>query len=296
MMPGAEELHRHLDSGATSVCRAWVITRKDGVVFGFTDHDCDLAFDGLVFKAGTGLTARALQQTTGLSVDNSEAFGALSAQAVTEKDLLAGRYDAAELRGWIVNWANPEERKLQFRGYLGEVSRVGGAFQAELRGLTEMLNQPQGRVFHRGCSAVLGDGNCRFDTGRAGFSEEVTLLRSEGWRVFGFVEPVNYAERWFEKGRMIVVDGAAKDVVGVIKNDRIVDGRRQIELWQALGPDLAIGDKVRLEAGCDKRADTCRLKFGNFANFRGFPHIPGEDWLTSYPVSSQVNDGGSRMK
>jgi uncharacterized phage protein (TIGR02218 family) len=49
---------------------------------------------------------------------------------------------------------------------------------------------------------------------------------------------------------------------------------------------------IRLEAGCDKRAETCRLKFDNFLNFRGFPHIPGEDWLSSYPVSAGNNDGG----
>ncbi len=45
---------------------------------------------------------------------------------------------------------------------------------------------------------------------------------------------------------------------------------------------------MRLEPGCDKRAETCREKFDNFLNFRGFPHIPGEDWLISYPVSSGV--------
>jgi uncharacterized phage protein (TIGR02218 family) len=50
---------------------------------------------------------------------------------------------------------------------------------------------------------------------------------------------------------------------------------------------------VRLEAGCDKRAETCRLKFANFLNFRGFPHLPGEDWLTAVPKAEGANDGGS---
>ena len=57
--------------------------------------------------------------------------------------------------------------------------------------------------------------------------------------------------------------------------------------------DVAPGDMLRIEAGCDKRAATCRLKFGNFVNFRGFPHIPGEDWLMAVPRSDGVNDGGS---
>lgn len=42
----------------------------------------------------------------------------------------------------------------------------------------------------------------------------------------------------------------------------------------------------------DKRAVTCRKKFNNFLNFRGFPDIPGEDWLMSYPIPSERNDGG----
>lgn len=50
---------------------------------------------------------------------------------------------------------------------------------------------------------------------------------------------------------------------------------------------------VRVEAGCDKRMDTCQVKFANFVNFLGFPSIPGEDWLMSFPARSGVNDGGS---
>ena len=75
---GAAELHAHLATGLTTVARCWALTRSDGLRLGFTDHDCDLDFDGLSFRAGTGLSAMALQQATGLSVDNTEALGALS--------------------------------------------------------------------------------------------------------------------------------------------------------------------------------------------------------------------------
>ncbi|MFT6426340.1 MAG: hypothetical protein ACJAYH_002126 [Celeribacter sp.] len=40
-------------------------------------------------------------------------------------------------------------------------------------------------------------------------------------------------------------------------------------------------------------AGQVHFKFDNFLNFQGFPHIPGEDWLTSYPQSSDLNEGGS---
>ncbi|MEZ5779854.1 MAG: DUF2163 domain-containing protein [Paracoccaceae bacterium] len=290
-----DTLKRHLASGATTLCRAFAVTRKDGVELGFTDHDLDLEFESVRFRADTGMTAKAIQQATGLSVDNSEAFGALSSDAITERDIRAGRYDGAEVRGWLVNWADVSERALEFRGTLGEVVRSGGAFTAEMRGISEGLNQAQGLVYHSRCSAVLGDGRCKFDLARAGYSVERSIEEVEDARVFRFAEFAGHEDRWFEKGRLRVLTGAATGLVGAVKNDRLEDrGARVVELWQALGVAPAQGDLVRIEAGCDRRADTCRLKFTNFENFRGFPDIPGEDWLMAYPTRGRGNSGGSR--
>ena len=289
-----QALKDHLAAGVTTVARAFAVTRRDGVVLGFTDHDRDLTFDGIAFRAGSGMTAKAIQQGTGLSVDNTEAFGALRSDAITEEDILAGRYDGAEVRGWLVNWADVSVRALQFRGTLGEIVRSGGAFNAELRGLAEALNQPQGLIYHARCSAVLGDGRCRFDLDQAGYSEERVVETVDDGRVFRFANFAGYEDRWFEKGRFRVLSGEAAGLVGSVKNDRIRTGTsREVELWQALGTAPVPGDMVRIEAGCDRRADTCRLKFANFDNFRGFPDIPGEDWLMSYPVGAGINDGGS---
>ena len=290
----SESLAAHLASGATTVCRCWALVRTDGAVFGFTDHDRPLSFEGIVFRADTGLTARALQQTTGLSVDNTEALGALSDASLTEEDILAGRYDNAEVRAWLVNWARVADRVLQFRGTVGEVTRAGGAFEAELRGLTEALNQPQGRVYQKQCAAILGDGSCRFDLATPGYATERAVEVAEDRRVFRFTAFPGFDDRWFERGRFRVLSGRAEGLVGVVKNDRATAGGRRIELWEAIALPVRPGDMVRIEAGCDKRADTCRLKFQNFLNFRGFPDIPGEDWLMSYPVRSGANTGGSR--
>ena len=288
------ELKAHLASGSTTVARAFAVTRGDGLVMGFTDHDRDLAFEGINFRADSGLTAKALQMGTGLAVDNSEAIGALRSDAITEEDILAGRYDGAEVRAWLVNWVDVSERALQFRGSLGEITRSGGAFSAELRGLSERLNLPQGRIYHARCSAVLGDAHCRFNLNQPGYAEERAAEIIEGARVFRFVNFAGFEDRFFEKGRFRVLTGPAAGLVGMIKNDRLTSAtQRTVELWQALGITPAPGDMVRIEAGCDKREDTCRLKFANLVNFRGFPDIPGEDWLMAYPISAAVNDGGS---
>ena len=291
-MAGRDDLFAHLAGGATTVCRAWSVLRRDGSRYGFTDHDRDFAFDGIAFKASSGMTARTLQQSTGLSVDNSEAVGALSDASITEVDLMAGRFDGAEVRSWLVNWANVTERVEQFRGSFGEIQRAAGSFRAELRGLTEALNQPLGRVFQSMCPAILGDGQCRFNLSQPSFSLELPLRAVLGAGVYQIASQPGIVDGWFERGRIQVLTGAAAGLIGLVRIDRDLAPWRELELWVELGLVPVTGDMIRLEAGCDKLADTCRTKFNNFLNFRGFPNIPGEDWLRSYPVSSQINDGG----
>jgi len=289
-----QALEAHLAGGLSTVCRCWVIRRRDGVVQGFTDHDRPLVLDGITCAAEAGLSAASLQQSTGLSVDNSEVVGALSDAGLGAQALSAGRYDGAEIEIWLVNWADVDARKLIFRGNLGEVEQTGQAFQAELRGLAERLNRPQGRVFRKECSAVLGDGGCRVNLSDPRFGVRTELAAPSEGRLLRLPVLANYDLRWFERGRLEVLSGEAAGLGGTIKNDRWEEEGRVIELWESIDLPLAPGDGIRLLAGCDKRLETCRLKFGNLLNFQGFPFIPGEDWLMSYPSSGQRNDGGSR--
>lgn len=292
-MSGAELL-AHLGGGVSHVCRCWEIRRADGLRLGFTDHDRPVSFDGLLFRADSGMTALAVSQTTGLSVDNTEAAGVLSDPAVTEADIEAGRYDGAEVRAWLVRWDAPDQRILRFAGTIGEIRRGGGAFHAELRGLTEALNQPQGRAYQRPCTAVLGDSTCRFDLTAEGYAAERAAEVVERSQSFRFTGLDGFEPGWFARGQLRVLSGDAQGLAGLIKTDRFDDdGRRRIELWQALGAEVRPGDTLRIEAGCDKQVETCRYKFGNILNFRGFAHIPGEDWLVSVPQRAGVNDGGS---
>lgn len=282
-----------LRTGITNVARAWAVIRKDGMALGFTDHDMPLAFEGVTFAPDSGLTARAVEQSTGLSVDNSEAMGVLRADAITEDDIAAGRYDGATVRFWHVNWANADQHILRFAGTIGEIRRQGGAFHAELRSLAEALNQPMGRVYQRDCPWVLGDARCGFDTSAAGFSHEAAIAACERGTVLRFAALDAFEERWFENGLLTVLDGTAIGCKARIKRDYFRDGQRVIELWEPLGLIPATGDQVRIMAGCDKRMTTCRLKFGNNVNFGGFPDIPGEDWLMSTPLRASDNNGGS---
>lgn len=283
-------------SGLTTTrARAWALTRGDGLVMGFTDHDRDLTFEGVIFRASTGMTARALVQATGLSVDNTEAAGALSDAGLTEADILAGRYDGAALTIWDVDWLAPDDRRVVFRGTLGEIARAGGAFRAELRGLSEPLSHGGGRVFGPVCPAVLGDGACRFNLGTPGFSVEAPVLaRQEAGAIIDLPVLDEFEIGWFAQGRVIFLDGVAQGMIGFVRREESRDDARRLILWAAPGVAPSPGDRLHLEAGCDKRFETCRFKFANHENFRGFPHIPGEDWLMAVPKGDDRDDGGRR--
>ena len=295
-MSDKDGLIETLKTGAATTCNAWLIVRKDGRTFGFTDHDNDLEFEHAVFKANSGLSAGALQLNSGMAVDNTEVTGALTDDGLTEFDLAAGRFDGAMVTTWLVNWANVAQRVIQFRGSFGEIQRSAGEFKVELRGLTEGLNQQKGRVYQPNCTAVLGDHECRFDLNQPRFSLESRVLSIGNKGEYQFQSQPGFPEHWFERGRATILTGPAEGLLGVVKSDREINGVRQIALLVNFDMAPQVGDLIRLEVGCDKLADTCRSKFANFLNFRGFPHVPGTDWVASYPVASQRNDGQSRQK
>lgn len=296
-MSARDDFLAHLASGTSTLARAWQVRRRDEVTLGFTDHDEDIVLDGMVFKAATGMAAKALQQTTGLAVDNTEAIGALSDAGIDEADLLAGRYDGAEVTIWLLNWADPVQNIIEFRGTFGEVTRAGGAFKVDLRGLTEALNAPQGRVYLRSCDAVLGDAACKVDLSDPEFRVDMVVQSVAVGGEINLSGDSAHSTDWFQLGRFAVVTGAAAGLVGMVKQDRrIGGGGRRVTLWQSLPAALSTGDIVTLEAGCDRANDTCRRKFNNLLNFQGFPHIPGEDWQISYPNEGAPKDGGSLFK
>lgn len=276
------DLQAHLNSGATTLCWCWRLTRRDGVRIGFTDHDRDLTFDGTTFEAAAGFTATDMQQSLGLSVDNLEVASALSSDRLSEQDLAAGLYDDARVELFRVNWMDPEQRVLMRVGSLGEVTRAGTHFRAEVRGLSHYLQQPRGRVFQFACDASLGDKRCRVNLSLdryrgTGIVQEILAARN--FKISGVGA---FDEQWFTKGLLAFQSGENKGLRIEIRSHRRVQGDAIIELWQEPAYPVAIGDIVELVAGCDKQIVTCRDKFSNVLNFRGFPHMPGNDFVASY--------------
>jgi uncharacterized phage protein (TIGR02218 family) len=291
-----EALQDKLDAGVTTLCRCWRITRADGTVQGFTDHDEDVTVEGLTCRAGTGLTGSEATAQLGLAVAGSEISGALADDALTEADLAAGRYDAAAIEIFLVDWSEPSLFVAMSKGTLGEVRREGRAFAAEIRGLTDRLNQDSGRRYTATCSADLGDSRCAIDLAGPALTGTgaITVLNGTSSVLVSGLDA--FADGWFSAGRLNWTSGANAGLAVEIKSHRAASGGAALDLWQAMPEPLALGDAFSVTAGCDKRFDTCQDRFNNAQNFRGFPHIPGNDFVTRYAVSGEPGNTGQSLQ
>lgn len=288
-------LQEHLDGGATTLCWCWKLAPAGQATLGFTDHDGDLAFDGVTYEAEAGFTGSTISSVLGLAVNNLDVAGALQSDRLDAGRLAAGDYDNADIEIWLVNWQDVSQRLLLRKGNLGEVSHGPAGFTAEMRGLAHLLNQPKGRLFQYGCDAVVGDQRCGVDLAAPAFRGTGVVATSEDDRRFAVTELDTFAEGWFARGRLTFTSGANDGRRLDVKSHRRLGSIVIIETWQqAVSPVLA-GDEFEVTAGCDKQFATCLSKFANQANFRGFPHMPGNDFVTSYPNRDDAtNDGGSR--
>ena len=286
-------LQDHLDSGATTLAWCWKLERRDGIVLGFTDHDGDLAFHGVTFAAATGFTASEVVSSLGLAVDNLEVEGALAAAAITEADLGAGVYDGATVELWRVNWTDVSQRVLMRKGALGEVSRGELAFTAELRGLAHALQQATGRTYQRLCDADLGDARCGVDVDAPGLKGSGSVDAVADDRVLTVSGLSGFESNWFRFGKLTWTSGSNAGRIAEVKA-HATGPAVTITLWQRAASPVEVGDGFTVTAGCDKTLGTCKAKFDNVANFRGFPHMPGNDRAFAYVAGeSGENDGGS---
>jgi uncharacterized phage protein (TIGR02218 family) len=281
-------LQAKLDSGVTTLARCWIIIRRDGIVMGFTDHDADLTVAGTVCHAGTGLSASEATARLGLQVDGAEIAGALADESLAESDLAAGRYDAARIEVHLVDWSEPSLNLLLSKGVLGEVRREGAAFTAELRSLAHRLNEESGRLYTATCSADLGDARCGVDLTDPALHGSGTVVSLAGTASFRALGLGSFPDGVLTAGKLTFTSGANVGFAVEVKSHRLALDGVLIELWQQAPEPITISDAFTVTAGCDKRFATCRDRFANSVNFRGFPHIPGNDFVISYPVPGKT--------
>lgn len=286
-------LQSRLAEDATTLCHCWKITRTDGTELGFTDHDLPLTIDGLLYDAATGFSGSEAVSEAGLAAGTMDVVGVLSSGRIEENDLLGGRYDKAHVDLYLVDWQQPQAHVHLRRMLIGEISLSGNRFRAEMRSLASLLNEGSGRNFVRHCDAELGDGQCQFQISAPDYQRTGSVTELEDRHSF-YVSGLNgHSANWFSLGTVTWTSGANAGTTQVIRSSG-TGTSAQLTLRTAPASSIALGDSFTAIAGCDKSFQCCSEKFSNTLNFRGFPFMPGNDFVLSYPKrDSGLNDGSA---
>lgn len=169
-------LKTHLESSTTTLCWLWRITRADGTVLGFTDHDLNLEIEGINYEGSSGFAPSEVDRRLGFSIDNGAVQGALTSDQISADDIKSGLYENAVIETFRVNWKDTSQIIAMAKGRLGSIRQKGDAFEAEWTGVSVLLDRSIGRVFSKICDAELGDSRCGLNA--ADFPEGTTCPRT----------------------------------------------------------------------------------------------------------------------
>ncbi len=249
----------------------WRIERCDGVTIGLTAHDRDVVVDGLTCRAAPGMVPSAIERDDTLDPAAMEVAGALSHAAIGAGDLIAGRYDGARVAVFAVDWERPAASVPVASGRIGAVGMQRGGFTAELLGGAVRLEAAVVEATSPGCRATLGDRRCR--VAMAPRRRVTRVSAAEGARLMLAGGGAGCA-----RGRLRWIGGANSGLSAMI----VAGDGAGVTLEQPPRFD-GTGALVEVAESCDGTLATCRDRFGNVANFRGEPYLPGIDLLTRYP-------------
>lgn len=252
----------------------WRIERSDGIALGFTSHDRDLAFDGLVHRTAPGMVPSAIRRTATFEPDSADIAGALSHDSITEGDLAAGRFDGAVVAMGMVDWETLERETL-YSGTIGAVGHEGAGFSAELRSIKDLLSRDIVPRTSPTCRAEFCGTGCTLSAARFTRSATLALVEPDGgMRVAGA------STDGLLFGMLRWIDGPE---AGLSRRIEDIDGSLLI-LDRPADPGTPVGTRILLREGCDHTLDTCATRFANATNFQGEPYLPGNDLLTRYPM------------
>ena len=282
MRTASTNMALHLAGEVTTLAVCWKLSLVGGTIMGFTDHTSDLTISSQLYKAATGFSPTSVETKDKFSVDNLDVAGILDAAAITEADIMAGKYDFAEIEIFLVKVTDLSQGTVtQRRGWLGEVTMKNGQFVAEVRGLAQKLSQNIVDLYSPTCRAVFGDGRCKANLASYTVGGTVNTVSS---RQILISNSMTQAAGYFSGGEIQWITGANARRRMEIKEF----ANKQFTLVLPMPNNVAVGDTFNAIAGCDKTIASCIAKFNNAVNFRGEPYVPGMDKMLS--TAATAND------
>lgn len=271
-------IQAELDSGTPRLATLWRLTRRDGQVFRFTDHDQDIEQGGVTYLAAVSYNRTATADQSGFAPANMEIESVLDDDVILAEDIIAGLWDYAQVEIWATTWNAPENGQYNYRkGRIGEVSTSDNTYRAEFFGLAKPLLNPVARPYLPGCQAALGDAECTVSLGAHTVTGTIAAVDGTGMLITDAAR--TEADNTFSYGIVTMTSGSSSGYSMEVKSSLAAGS---FTLQQPLPFGVAAGDTYSLVKGCDKTFATCKDTFNNAVNFRGFPHMPGMDKVMQY--------------
>lgn len=275
-------LAAHYASGSTTLAHALRIERKDGQVFAFTSADTDAVIGGVRYLAGPGLGISSLAATAGFAVDNLELTVFPDALVLTRESFIAKLWHGARFELLVYNWADLSMGiDVIKRGMVGETKLGDVAVSVELRSQRQALQQEVGEYTSQTCRNRLGDARCKVNLA------PLTSIRAVATTADRYTVTLSGAampDDFFGEGTLAFLSGANAGVQLLVRDYEA----GVFKLGTPAPFDIAVGDSVRVVAGCRKRLQDCRDRYSNVLNMRAEPHLPGIDALTAYPTPGEA--------
>ncbi|MCI4661431.1 MAG: DUF2163 domain-containing protein [Neomegalonema sp.] len=276
-----------LRSGTAYTAMAFIVTRRDGTIFGFTDHDRAIVVDGVRCAPETGLDSSSIDTTVGSETDGLDVQGLLDSDAITIDDIEGGLWDGAAVRVLRVSWRDPAQFAVLAECVIHSITRQGDSFSATLESASAAFSQVSGRTALGNCDATLGDDRCGLDVTALQRSGHVSAVYGSASISAAVADDFN--DGHWTYGVVTWANGARSEV-------RRHEGQR-LWFWEPLS-GIDVGTAFTLTPGCDRSWAACQ-GFANSDNFRGFPHMPGTDNVLAISAAGASDDqtsGGSLFR
>lgn len=131
---------------------------------------------------------------------------------------------------------------------------------------------------------ITADGTASFKSQEASFQSATVLSITDNrkFKVTELTPAIDFPDGYFNGGAIIWQtgdnSGAAIEVKFYLSDDGVTI-EQEIEMYLAPSFTIQVGDELGIYLGCDRLISTCRDKFNNVLNFRGFPHVPGPSFV-----------------
>lgn len=265
----SNNLKESLNNDSINIVKCYNIVLNDGKNYHFTDNQTDICYDNKKYLSNNGFNLKTIYNNLSLEINETEINGFIDNEIINEKDVIAGRFDNAQIEIFLLD-LNSREKISIFNGFITSISYENNIFIAKIEDKTVLLERTFCEVYSPLCRCSFCDSKCSLNKDNYTITGKISKVINQSEFYTSTQEIINKEQNYFSNGTIKIINGENKNFISEVKkfnNDQLL-------LKFKFPFEINVGDKFELTAGCDKEFNTCISKFNNAINFRGEPNLP----------------------